>query len=221
MWGAGSDQRPLIIWHSHPLPASWPSRAQISGHIKWKAGGWRGFLLPGEPRISMAMEKVTEWKKQKLLLAGLQTSHRQGHRVNENPFSSLSPRVGQGLVLRETTCPSGRYRRLDSPDSYSLFIQGQKFLGISWILLIASNEKLLPITFMLILKAFNIIRHDIIGAVGRTGQVKNVGIQDFLGGLVVKNPLANARDKSLIPGWEASMYCRATGPVCHNYCAWM
>ena len=66
-------------------------------------------------------------------------------------------------------------------------------------LLIASNEKLLPITFMLILKAFNIIRHDIIGAVGRTGQVKNVGIQDFLGGLVVKNPLANARDKGLTP----------------------
>ena len=73
---------------------------------------------------------------------------------------------------------------------------------------------------MLILKAFNIIRHDIIGAVGRMGQAKNVGIQDFLRGLVVKNPLANARDKSLIPGREASTYCRATGPVCHNYCAW-
>ena len=53
---------------------------------------------------------------------------------------------------------------------------------------------------MLILKASDIIRHDIIGAVERTGQVKNVGIQDCLGGLVVKNPLANARDKSLIPG---------------------
>ena len=28
-------------------------------------------------------------------------------------------------------CPSDRYRGLDSPDSYSLFMQGQKFLGIS------------------------------------------------------------------------------------------
>ena len=63
---------------------------------------------------------------------------------------------------------------------------------------------------MLILKAFNIIRHGIIGAVGRTGQGKNVGIQDFLGGLVVKNPHANARDKSLIPGQEDSTYCWAT-----------
>lgn len=57
------------------------------------------FLLPGEPTISVAVEKVTERKEHKVLMADLQISHLQGHMVGENPSKTAFPWVGQGLLL--------------------------------------------------------------------------------------------------------------------------
>lgn len=45
------------------------------------------------------------------------------------------------------------YSTLDSSDSYSSLMQGQKFPGIPSTSLIVTNEKLFPITFILILKS--------------------------------------------------------------------
>lgn len=45
------------------------------------------------------------------------------------------------------------YSALDSSDSYSSLMQGQKFPGIPSTSLIVTNEKLFPITFIMILKS--------------------------------------------------------------------
>lgn len=49
------------------------------------------FLLPGESTISVAVEKVTEQKEQKVLMTDLQVSHLQGHVVGENPSRTVFP----------------------------------------------------------------------------------------------------------------------------------
>ena len=40
---------------------------------------------------------------------------------------------------------------------------------------------------------------------------------DFLGGPVIKNPLANLGDMGSIPGLEWFHMPQATGPHCHSY----
>ena len=45
---------------------------------------------------------------------------------------------------------------------------------------------------------------------------KNPPARGFAGGLVVKNPPANAEDMGSIPGSRRSHLCGATKPVHHN-----
>ena len=57
-----------------------------------------------------------------------------------------------------------------------------------------------------------------------SGKGRKWGTLGFPGGLVVKNPLFNARDTSLIPGlekiphasWQLSPQAATTEPMCHN-----
>lgn len=71
-WSGGPAY--LALSPSPPFPTQWSQNLRTDHN---KAKGWRlergwgteqmpSFLLPGEPTISMAVEKVTEWKAKTL-----------------------------------------------------------------------------------------------------------------------------------------------------------
>lgn len=111
VWGS---HLPAILMH--PQFSNLGNQNPRTNNNKVKC--WRGpgeqrvpfSLLPGEPTISVAVEKVTEWKKHELWLDDLQLSHCQDNVVREgkNPCRRIpSAQSGEGPVHREGNSAEG------------------------------------------------------------------------------------------------------------------